>query len=46
MTDKEKYPYLAYSELTGIVYIVLSESKKIDVTSQYEYIERNRKNNE
>lgn len=37
-----KYPYLAYSELTGCVYIVISKNKKIDVTSQYEFIVKNR----
>ena len=36
--DKSQYPYLAYSEITGAVYIVLSKNKKIDVTTQYEFI--------
>lgn len=37
------YPYLAYSEITDCVYIILDKhNNKIDVTSQYEYIRRNR----
>ena len=37
-----KYPYLAYSELTRCVYIVLSKNEKVEVTSQYEFIVRER----
>ncbi|MBQ7810793.1 MAG: hypothetical protein IJ346_07535 [Clostridia bacterium] len=41
MSNIIKYPYLAYSELTKRVYIVLNgNNDKIDVTEQYEAIER------
>lgn len=40
--QNNKYPYIAYSEITNCVYIVLSKDKKIDVTSQYEFIRRER----
>ena len=42
MADNITYPYLAYSELTGKVYIVLNENEKIDVTTQYEFIKDKR----
>lgn len=46
MADKIRYPYLAYSEITGCVYIVLDKrGSKIDVTSQYEFIVREREKN-
>lgn len=43
MSEKNKYPYLAYSELTKRVYIVLNgNNDKIDVTEQYEAIVKER----
>lgn len=43
MPNEIKYPYLAYSEITGCVYIVLDKrGNKIDVTSQYEFIVKER----
>lgn len=32
---KPVYPHLAFSELTGIVYIVLSKNKKVEVSNQW-----------
>ena len=46
MANEIKYPYLAYSEITGCVYIVIDKKgNKVDVTSQYEFIVRGRENN-
>lgn len=46
MANEIKYPYLAYSEITGCVYIVLDKKgNKLDVTSQYEFIVRERDGN-
>jgi hypothetical protein len=42
MDSKINLPYLAYSDLTNRVYIVIDKETKIDVTSQYEYIVRER----
>lgn len=36
--NKKKYPYLAYSQLTNCVYIVISKDEKIDVTNDFELI--------
>ena len=36
--NKKKYPYLAYSQLTNCVYIVISKDEKIDVTKDFENI--------
>lgn len=36
--NKKKYPYLAYSQLTNRVYIVISKDEKIDVTNDFELI--------
>ena len=36
--NKKKYPYLAYSQLTNCVYIVISKEEKIDVTKDFENI--------
>lgn len=41
--NKKKYPYLAYSQLTNRVYIVISKDEKIDVTKQFENIADMRK---
>lgn len=38
-------PYLDFSDLTGRVYIVMSENKKIDVTAQFEDIAREKSAN-
>jgi len=38
--SKKDYPYLAYSEFTGHVYVILSKNKKVDVTNQYKFITR------
>lgn len=45
MANKVQYPYLAYSELTNQVYIVLNRDKQVNVTSQYEFIMREREKN-